>query len=89
MRPITNLQQQHSATTYEAFFSQSPAIRTPTNPLNPNVQEYLPLLEPKPGHKKSATRTVKPEGTESYDEMYRKPKETADNLTKLLKAEKQ
>jgi hypothetical protein len=88
MRPITNQQQQHNATSYETFFSQSPAIRKPTSPLTRNVQGYVPLLEPKPCHNKSVTTTVEPEETESYDEMYRKAKETADNLTKMLKAEK-
>lgn len=86
MRPSTNQQQQqHKAMSYETFFSQSPAIRTPTSPLTPNVQGHLPLLEPKPGHDKPGTRTVEPEEKESYDEMYRKAKETADNLTKMLK----
>ncbi len=88
MRPITTQKQQHNAISYETFFSQSPAIRTPTAPLTTNVQGDIPLLEPKPGHNKPGTRTFDPEETESYDEMYRKAKETADNLTKMLKAEK-
>jgi hypothetical protein len=87
VRPITN-QQPPTATSYESFFSQSPAIRTPISPLTSNVPADLPWLEYKPGCDKSITAAAEPIETKSYNEVYRLAKKTADNLAQMLKEEK-
>jgi hypothetical protein len=88
VRP-TNNQQPPTATSYEAFFSQPPAIRTPIMPLTSNAPADLPWLEYKPDRDKSIiTAAAEPIETKPYDDVYRLAKKTADNLTQMLKEEK-
>jgi hypothetical protein len=82
-KPITK-QQPYNHDTRQQPSTQSPAIRTPTSPLTSSFQGDMPWLKPKSAQSKPATAATEPTEIESYDEEYRKAKETADNLKETL-----
>jgi hypothetical protein len=82
-KPISN-QQAFSSSTFKTSFPHPPAIRTPIMPLTSTFQTEMPQFEPTPNHYKFTTSAAELSETESYEEVYRKAKETADNLKKML-----
>ena len=80
----TTKQQPYNRDARQQPLTQSPAIRIPTSPLTSSFQGEMPWLNPKPAQSKPATAATEPTEIESYDEEYRKAKETADNLKEML-----
>jgi len=80
-RPIVG-QQPYDPTTY--LLPQPPAIRIPTTPLIPSSQAQMPWIMVTYDPAKPGPAATKPTETNSYDEVFRKAQETADNLAKML-----